>query len=275
MNLRITAPLVLAAAIFMPLISSMKTAQGAVCTYRIPNKDDSTTGTGDIAFGRTRWNWCRSSWLSSNAKAFGMVSKSWSQKGFGWDRACNTDFPTGRFFTSVVALKNAAPPLEFSDTYPYGPTNYSILHWGPSWTYKALDNLKVGCNPTKKPNRKAYTNWNGHVRLYQPAHFYNPEHEANPFFRPFRNVTARAGTLIHEVRHKKGKMHYRDGKDFHWDNKGAWRYHASWLAHNAASAANTPRGQRCLSGRNANYILANAFIEPTNRSVDTKEICKP
>lgn len=252
-----SALIVFAVAVVIPLAGSTTTAYAApTCAYEIPDKGN--TGSGDTYFGRDNWNWCRDSWLASTAKAYGMVASTW--KPFGWDGACSTDKATGRFFTAVVAMSVAAPPIEF-EIGPFGPvlTNYSILHWGPSWVYKALDTLKVSC---AKNSNLAFTNWNGHVHLYVPNTFYDVSSNPTPM-----GVTARASLLIHEVRHKKGKTHKKDGKDSSWGSNGAWRYQAVWLWDYANIAVNAPRGQKCLAEEYANMILSQMFIEPTSKRV--------
>lgn len=74
------------------------------------------------------------SYLTPNARVFGMTSKYWG--GHGWDEACNTDNPTGRFFTSLVALSETAPDPAWPDI---NDTGGNLLRWGAGWAARVLD----------------------------------------------------------------------------------------------------------------------------------------
>lgn len=249
--------LLLASAVYLGVVA---TAQAETCdiTFYGDTGDSWQTGTGDDFYGRNNWDWCRDSWLGPRAKAFGMVYKSW--KNVGWDDACNKDRAVGRFFAATVALETAARNAEQA-------AKDDILGWGYKWARDAIDNLKVAC--TGKKPRYAYTNWNGHVKLYIPDYFYSTASST-------RTATLRAGTLIHETRHKKGKTHVpgSGGKDKSYESNGAWRYHANWLGWYARSANPAPKGQRCRAEQFANGIMANRFVQK-NSIVWNFGVCEP
>lgn len=214
--------------------------------------DSVDTGTGDDFYGQDNWIWCNDSWLLSRAKGFGMVRKSWLNA--GWSDACNTDMPVGRFMAGTVALETAARNADQA-------AKDSILGWGFTWAWNAIDNLKLAC--AGKKARNAYTGANGKVKVYVPHYFYSKVRDDGTIAT--RTAPLRAATLIHETRHIKGKTHKAGsgGKDRRFDGKGAWSYHAIWLGWYALSANPAPKGQRCRAEQFANSILRNNFLEAT------------
>lgn len=238
-------------------------ANGETCSYTIGDTGDSQFGSGDDFYSSQNWGWCTDSWLASNAEAFGMKSKYW--EGHGWDDACNENNPTGRMFNTIVALKNAGPPLDWESIsfFPFElPEGYSFLHWAPSWVYNKLDDTRARC-AFNRQDRVAFTHWHGAVDLYVP----NFSHDIS--------APERAGTLVHETRHREGKGHAKGGNDKEWDGNGPWAYQAAWLMWYAFTAEPAPKGLKCGAGSEGESIYQVRFNEGPGPNYDLRSLCGP
>lgn len=92
--------------------------------------------------------------------------------------------------------------------------------------------------------------------------------------RATRDVILRAGTLVHESRHIGEKPHDADfpagsligsgeGADSSWSYEGAWMFHALYLWWFSAEGKRTTIALRDSAKSYGNFILANAFAQPT------------
>ncbi len=238
------------AAAFGGRVANRPDGCGQTCCYTVPSKTDS----GDEFYGPMRWKWCRSAYLKTNASLFGLTYATW--KDHGWNDACNTDKPMGRFFTSLIALTETSPDKAWPDV---NDTDGNLLRWGAGWASRVYSELNASCAyngntaiaTTTDIGLKKYT------ALWVPNNFYGNN----------RQVVLRASTLIHEAAHVNGKRHNASGgRDTDWDYRGAWTYQAAWLGQYAAFAVNAPLAQKCVAKDRGNQILTTQFeTAPTIR----------
>lgn len=178
-------------------------------------------------------------------------------------RACDTTLPLARTVNAFWLLNFSAEDFD-NDNW-----SGDVLHWARSFVRFQMgrsDGVRPVCGDgtfvalTRRSTSVFSTSWSFELAK---IFFYDTD------------VVGRAGTLLHEARHRSGKSHNapfpagsvflnpnnpmaRNG-DSTWAFDGAWKYHAAYLSAFYTDGRRTSVALRRSALQRANIIVDNAF----------------
>lgn len=246
-------------------LSSLSTLAVSTCSYGKKivsnrNTNQSYYWASDYRSGDRKYKKaiCNSSRIGKWWRDFGMERSYWDG-GMGYYDVCNTKKPLGRIFSSMYVLQN-------SGRSSLGRNNF--LNTAYDFSHKNTQKLRVNCGDGfKRAEYEWYykLTWKG-LRTRNRMMFYWPG-----IYN--MNVVDRAGTIVHEARHRHknhnaGKRCSAKGScDSHWSYYGANTYKAIYLWWYGLYASNSNSAMKRRALYDAQWIVDNRFRSKPNYKI--------